>query len=108
MLVNTGGSANGNWGNTWVRINGDNQIYGAVTSGNCGGWFSYTIYFVASFDQPFASSGTWNGADRSPGEKESAGPQSGAYLTFDTAQQLGCAGQGGACHLSASPTPTTT
>ena len=86
VLVNTGGSANGNWGKTWVKINGDHQIYGAVTSGNCGGWFSYTLYFVALFDQPFAASGTWNGADISPGEKESAGPQSGAYLTFDTEQ----------------------
>jgi predicted alpha-1,2-mannosidase len=83
LLVSSGGSANGNWGNTWVRINGDRQIYGAVTSGNCGGWFSYTVYFVALFDQPFISSGTWNGPAVGPDLKESAGPQSGAYLTFD-------------------------
>jgi predicted alpha-1,2-mannosidase len=85
LLVNSGGSANGNWGDTWVRISGDNQIYGAVTSGNCGGWFSYTVYYVASFDQPFISSGTWNGSAVGPDVKESAGPHSGAYLTFDTA-----------------------
>ena len=85
LLVNSGGSANGNWGNTWVKINGDRQIYGAVTSGDCGGSFSYTVYFVASFDQPFVSSGGWSGPDVAPGVKETAGPQSGVFLTFDTA-----------------------
>ena len=85
LLVNSGGSANGNWGNTWVKISGNTQIYGAVTSGDCGGSFSYTVYFVASFDQPFVSSGAWNGPSVAPGARETAGPQSGVYLTFDTA-----------------------
>jgi putative alpha-1,2-mannosidase len=33
LLVNAGGSANGNFGNTWIKINGDSQLYGATTSG---------------------------------------------------------------------------
>jgi predicted alpha-1,2-mannosidase len=85
LLVNAGASANGNWDKTWLRINGDSQIYGAVTSGNCGGWFSYTLYFVVLFDRPFLVSGTWSGSEVTPGSQESSGPQSGAYMTFDTA-----------------------
>ena len=84
LLVNTGGSANGNWGNTWIKINGDSQAYSAVTSGNCGGSFSYTVYFVILFDRPFTGSGAWSGDALTPGSQESAGPASGAYLTFDT------------------------
>ena len=72
VLVNAGGSANGNWGNTWVQINGDRELHGAVTSGNCGGWFSYTLYFVVLFDQSAVSSGVQDGT---------------AYLTFATANQ---------------------
>jgi putative alpha-1,2-mannosidase len=85
LLVNAGGSANGNWGNTWIKINGDSQLYGATTSGNCGGDFSYTLYFVVFFDRPFTDSGTWNGDTLTPGSTESAGDQPSAYLTFDTA-----------------------
>uniref|UniRef100_Q023I7 Putative alpha-1,2-mannosidase n=1 Tax=Solibacter usitatus (strain Ellin6076) TaxID=234267 RepID=Q023I7_SOLUE len=70
ILVNSGGSANGNWGANWIKVNGDRQVYGAVTSGNCGGSFSYTVYFVALFDQTFVDYGD--------------APQSGVHLTFDT------------------------
>ena len=84
VLVNTGGSANGNWGNTWVKVNGDREVYGAVTSGDCGGSFSYTVHFVACFDQPFVSTGAWSGPDIAPDAKEAAGPKSGVFLTFDT------------------------
>ncbi|MEO8595445.1 MAG: GH92 family glycosyl hydrolase [Candidatus Solibacter sp.] len=84
LLVNSGGSAQGNWGNTWIRINGDSQLYGAVTSGNCGGAFSYTVFFVVQFDRPFTDSGTWNGDTITPGSQAAWGDQSGAYLTFDT------------------------
>ena len=85
LLVNAGGSANGNWGSTWIKMAGDNELYGAVTSGNCGGSFSYTLYFVVLFDRSFISSGTWSADTVAPGSTESAGDRSGAWLTFDTA-----------------------
>ncbi len=49
LLVNAGGSANGNWGKTWIKINGDSQLYGATTSGNCGGDFSYTLSLASGY-----------------------------------------------------------
>jgi predicted alpha-1,2-mannosidase len=84
ILVHTGGSANGNWGATWIKASGDAQLYGAVTSGNCGGVFSYTVYFVMQFDRPFADKGGWKGDATYPGVNEAAGDRSGMYVTFDT------------------------
>ena len=57
-----------------------------MTSGEfCGTGTRYTLYFVARFDRPFASVGTWNGVGGDGGEPAScAGPQCGAYVTFDT------------------------
>ena len=83
VLVNAAGSANGNWGKTWVRVGGDRLLYGAITSGNCGGEFSYTLYFAVLFDQPSVASGVWNGATLSPADVADVG--TGGYLTFDTA-----------------------
>src|SRR5262249_27956598 len=80
LLVNAGGSANGNWGNTSIHVAGSNELYGAVTSGNCGGAFSYTIYFVVLFDQPFAESGTWNGGTMIPDSTDSSGDVVGAWV----------------------------
>ena len=85
LLVKSGGSANGNWGNTWIKMMGDRGMYGAATSGNCGGVFSYTVYYVLLFDQPFTSYGTWNADTVTPGSLETTGDGSGAYATFDTA-----------------------
>jgi predicted alpha-1,2-mannosidase len=69
LLVDAGRSANGNWGGTSMNLAGDSELYGSITSGNCGGSFSYTLYFVVLFDQPAVVTGTWD---------------HGAWLTFDT------------------------
>ena len=81
-------------------------VTGSVTSGNFCGYLTddlkhsyYTLYFVAEFDQPFASHGTWQegkvhaGGDSSTGGM-GYGPQgipdpghgSGAYVSFNTAK----------------------
>jgi predicted alpha-1,2-mannosidase len=68
-----------------VRISGRRQVSGSVTSGGfCGTGTRYTLYFVARFDRPFASVGSWTGAAVTAGSPSCAGPQCGAYVTFDT------------------------
>ncbi len=79
-------------------------ISGSVTSGNFCGYIGtvnrrsyYTLYFVAVFDRPFASMGTWRDDAVSPGTIKADGGTtygtngypapgvgSGAYVTFDT------------------------
>ena len=85
MLINPGGSANGDSA-TSISIDAPHQrVTGMATSGHfCSRPDTYTIYFVALFDQPFTNFGTWNGATVTPHATSSTSPQSGAYLTFDT------------------------
>jgi predicted alpha-1,2-mannosidase len=87
LIINTGGSANGDTGNTGITITGSNQITGHATTtvGSDGPKnLTYTVYFVAEFDRPFSSSGTWNGSTLTRGSTSSTGSQSGAFLVFDT------------------------
>jgi predicted alpha-1,2-mannosidase len=77
-------------------------VTGSVTSGNFCGYLSpagrrsyYTLHFVAVFDQPFASTGTWQDAELRPNTTSAssgttygtegyppAGRGSGGYVTF--------------------------
>jgi len=85
VLINAGGSANGDDANgTGVNIIGPDQVTGAAMSGNCGGSFTYKIYFAAQFNLPFTDFGTWNGDALNPASTSSNGSQSGAYLVFNT------------------------
>lgn len=63
-----------------IRIDRDTKtVTGSVTSGNFCGLQKenqrsyYTLYFVATFDQPFAQTGTWHDASMHPGGKAIAG-----------------------------------
>jgi predicted alpha-1,2-mannosidase len=86
FLVNAGGSAQGNRdAGTAIRISGPRNITGSATSGDCGGWFTYQVFFALEFDRPFVDSGTWSGATLTEDGKKAAGASSGAYVTFDTA-----------------------
>ena len=49
--------------------------------------FPYRIYFVAKFDRPLASWGTWQNADKKVGETHAFGTTAAAYLRFDCTQQ---------------------
>ncbi len=65
LLVKVADSANGSAGATFQAI-GNNEITGSVTSGHfCGQPDSYTVYFAATFSQPFTATGTWGGAGTS-------------------------------------------
>jgi predicted alpha-1,2-mannosidase len=72
LLVNVSGSINGDSADQ-VTISG-NTISGSATSnGFCGSSASYTVYFYATFSQPFASSGTWQNGTVSPNVKTTQG-----------------------------------
>jgi predicted alpha-1,2-mannosidase len=62
MLFKASDSANGSSASQ-VHIDGNDELTGAVTSGDfCGIPGSYTLYFAARFSRPFSSSGTWQGS----------------------------------------------
>lgn len=88
-----------------VAIHADARtITGSVTSGNFCGYIHqvdrrsyYTLYFVAAFDRPFASTGTWHNSEVTAGGTEArggttygtdgyptAGFGSGAWVTFES------------------------
>ena len=87
MLINTGGSVNGNR-NAGVTIdNGRNEVSGFDTSKIGCGNNSYTLYFVAYFDHSFTSYGTWHRDSVNLGSISSTGAHSGAFVSFDTRTQ---------------------
>ncbi len=84
MMINAGGSVNGN-SNSKVTINpGADEVTGSAQSTVGCGSNSYVIYFAAKFDRPFASYGTWNGNSVNHGSKSSSGQYTGAFVVFDT------------------------
>jgi predicted alpha-1,2-mannosidase len=84
MIINAGGSINGN-SNAGVTITAsNNEVTGFDTSTVGCGSNPYTLYFAAQFDRSFSSYGTWNGGNVSSGSTSSTGSQSGAFVTFDT------------------------
>ena len=106
MLVRTSDSEVGS-GDAQVTIDPDKRtVSGSVSSGNFCGYLGtvnrrnyYTLHFVAVFDQPFASLGTWVDGEVKPGATTAsggtgygaegipaAGKGSGAYLGFDTSR----------------------
>lgn len=61
-----------------IHVVGDRTVEGWVED-------SKKTYFVAQLSRPFTSYGTWKGADRSAGSRDSAAKgANGAWITFDT------------------------
>jgi predicted alpha-1,2-mannosidase len=68
-----------------VSIAGDDEVTGSISAGKfCDMPNSYTVYFAARFDRPFASHGTWDGGTVTPGSSSASGASSGAWVSFDT------------------------
>lgn len=84
MLINAGGSINGNSNAGLTIIPGSREVTGFATSTVGCGNNHYTLYFAAQFDRSFTNYGTWNKVAVSPGSKTGEGAHSGAFLTFDT------------------------
>ena len=87
LLISSGGAAaNANLAGTTINVDANTgEISGQAVGGNCGGAFTYTLYYVARFDQPFVAHGTWNDGTVSPDGSTASGTQTGAYVSFDTA-----------------------
>ena len=84
MIINAGGSIDGN-SNSQVSINpGSEEVTGSAESTVGCGSNSYVIYFAAKFDRSFASYGTWNGGTVDQGSSSSRGQYTGAFVVFDT------------------------
>jgi predicted alpha-1,2-mannosidase len=84
MLINAGGSVNGN-SNSMVSIDpGGDEVTGSAQSVVGCGSNSYVIYFAAKFDRSFSAYGTWNGNAVDSGSKSSGGQHAGAFVVFDT------------------------
>ena len=70
-----------------VSLVGHDEVEGQVSSGLfCGTGTSYTLHFVAQFDRPFSSAGTWSGAGVAPGTTACTGTTCGSFVTFDTSK----------------------
>jgi predicted alpha-1,2-mannosidase len=70
-----------------VHVVGDDMLEGQVTSGGfCGTGTDYTVRFVARFNRPFKSAGTWDATGTTEGAS-CRGTSCGAYATFDTTMQ---------------------
>ena len=70
-----------------VRIVGHDEVEGQVTSGGfCQTGTNYTLHFVARFNRPFSSAGSWTGSGAA-GNASCTGPSCGAYVRFDTTTQ---------------------
>ncbi len=71
-----------------VRMVGHNEVEGQVSSGQfCGTGTAYTLHFVALFDRPFTSAGTWDNTGTSSGTDSCTGTTCGSFATFDTTTQ---------------------
>ncbi len=82
LLINTGGSLNGDSTST-VQILGNNTVMGSASSGHfCGSKDVYTIYIAAKFNHTFTAYGTWTGTTLHANSDSASGSQTGAYLTF--------------------------
>jgi len=84
MIINAGGSINGNSNSEVTIIPGGNEVTGLAESTVGCGSNPYVIYFAAKFDRSFASYGTWNGNSVDHGSKSSSGQHTGAFVAFDT------------------------
>ena len=84
MIINAGGSINGNTNASATITTRSDEVTGFDTSMVGCGSNHYTLYFAARFDRPFTNYGTWNRGTVNYGSTSSTGAQSGAFVIFDT------------------------
>jgi predicted alpha-1,2-mannosidase len=85
ILINAGGSAQGNRdAGTGVTLVSSRRVSGSAVSGDCGGWFSYRVYFSIEFSRPMIGYGSWSGDRWQEWGWSAEGGKSGLSATFDT------------------------
>ena len=88
VLFKVADSANGS-GISDVSIVGDQEVDGTAQSGGfCGSGGPYQLHFVAMFDSPFTTFGTWHGKTIVPGSRSSRTADSGGFVNFGSATRL--------------------
>ena len=88
VLIGSGVSTT-NVTNAMIKITSNNTCEGFAEGGDfCGSETNYKIYFVAEFDRPFDSKGTWTKNKISQDSNLAYGQNSGAYFTFDTDREV--------------------
>ncbi|MGQ4516948.1 GH92 family glycosyl hydrolase [Streptomyces sp. DW26H14] len=81
LLFDAAGSLNGS-SDTSVSVVGDDVVEGTTTvQATCKLGVSYTAHFYAHFSEPFATAGTWQGADMAPVSGLGAGSRATATST---------------------------
>jgi predicted alpha-1,2-mannosidase len=88
MLINAGGSINGNSASEVTIVPAQQMVTGMARSIVGCGRQHYTLYFAARFDQAFSGYGTWNGSSLQENATHSAGRHSGAFIIFASAPAL--------------------
>jgi predicted alpha-1,2-mannosidase len=86
MIINAGGSINGDTNSGISIIPSEDEVTGSAESTVGCGSNPYLIFFAARFDRSFSSYGTWNGASVDHGSASTArgGQHTGAFVTFNT------------------------
>jgi predicted alpha-1,2-mannosidase len=84
MLIDAGGSINGNTNSSVSIISANNEVRGSAESIVGCGSNRYSLYFAARFDRSFSSYGTWNEDIVDHGSTSASAQHAGAYLVFNT------------------------
>ncbi len=84
MIINAGGSINGNSNSAVLVSSSKDEVTGFEQSTVGCGSNPYTLYFAAAFDHSFVRYGVWDGGTIYPGSTERSGQHTGAYVVFDT------------------------
>ena len=75
----------GNPGGSSVQIHPEtNTVTGTNSKTAKGTASNFAVYFVAAFDRPFKSFGTWDGNGAKDTARKRSGPHVGAYTAFST------------------------
>jgi len=75
--------------NSLIKITSNNTCEGFAEGGDfCGSKTDYKIYFVAEFDRPFTSKGTWTKNKITKDSHLAFGENSGAYFTFTSEKEV--------------------
>jgi predicted alpha-1,2-mannosidase len=81
IIANPGVSI-GNTRDAAVTAVGDRTLEGWTRSDSAPD--GYVLYFTATFDRPFTTTGTWTGSSITPGSRTATGSGAGGYVSFDT------------------------
>jgi predicted alpha-1,2-mannosidase len=84
MIINAGGSVNGNSKSGVDVAPASDEVTGSAESTVGCGSNPYVLYFAAKFDRSFSSYGTWDGGTVTPGSRSSDGQNTGAFVVFNT------------------------